>query len=140
MPKVDGGDVNGACFFPIVRLLFYVLQLLQELDQHTSYVNSLCFNQDGSLLYSGDSCGNICVWNVVLEDDASLSGISFSYRFHHSVLQTQCLNCISFPFWHVTRMDASLGATYLLVISKTLKGSTHGYQEPGSLCLHHIQL
>jgi len=51
--------------------------MLQELDQHTSYVNTLCFNQDGSLLYSGDSSGNICVWNVVLEDGASVSGITF---------------------------------------------------------------
>jgi len=53
-------------------------QLLQELDQHSSYINALCFNQDGSLLYSGDSSGNICVWNVVLEDGASLCGTTVS--------------------------------------------------------------
>jgi len=53
-----------------------MLQLLQELDQHMSYVNTLCFNQDGSLLYSGDSSGNICVWNITLESGASFSGIT----------------------------------------------------------------
>jgi len=53
-----------------------MLQLLQELDQHMSYVNTLCFNQDGSLLYSGDSSGNICVWNITLDCDAALSGIT----------------------------------------------------------------
>jgi len=52
------------------------VQLLQELDQHTSHVNTLCFSQDGCRLFSGDSNGNICVWVVDVEDDASLSGIS----------------------------------------------------------------
>ena len=56
------------------------LQLLQELDQHMSYVNTLCFNKDGSLLYSGDSSGSVCVWNIVIEDGACLSGITF-FRF-----------------------------------------------------------
>ena len=60
----------------ICQCVLLMLQLLQEFDQHSSYVNALCFNKDGSLLYSGDSSGNICVWNVVLEDGASLSGIA----------------------------------------------------------------
>jgi len=51
-------------------------QLLQELDHHPSYINTLCFNQDGSLLYSADSTGNIQVWTVCLEDGASFSGIT----------------------------------------------------------------
>jgi len=58
-------------------ILLFSLQLLQELDQHLSYVNTLCFNQDGSLLYSGDSSGNMCVWSVDVEDNASFSGITF---------------------------------------------------------------
>jgi len=45
-----------------------------------SYVNTLCFNKDGSLLYSGDSSGSVCVWNIVIEDGACLSGITF-FRF-----------------------------------------------------------
>jgi len=74
-------------------LLIMLLQLLQELDQHKSFVNTLCFNQDGSLLYSGDSCGNVCVWNVVLEDGASLSGMTlFTVEFTWPVVWIVSVN------------------------------------------------
>ena len=65
------------CSTSICQCVLVTLQLLQELDQHNSYVNTLCFNQDGSLLYSGDSSGKVCVWNVCIEDGASLSGTTF---------------------------------------------------------------
>lgn len=49
-------------------------QLLQELGGHNSYVNALCFDEDGSKLYSGDSLGQICIWNAYVTDKPSSRG------------------------------------------------------------------
>lgn len=38
-------------------------QLMQELFGHQGYVNSSCFSQDGTTLYSADSVGKIIAWN-----------------------------------------------------------------------------
>ncbi|XP_072266327.1 jouberin, partial [Pyxicephalus adspersus] len=39
-------------------------QLLQELEGHTSFINTLCFDAEGLHMYSGDSSGLIIVWNT----------------------------------------------------------------------------
>lgn len=49
-------------------------ELLQELNGHIGYVNSICFNSDGNLLYSADSAGEIKVWNCFLSNEAAHKG------------------------------------------------------------------
>ncbi|MPC21598.1 Jouberin [Portunus trituberculatus] len=38
--------------------------ILQEITNHLSFINALCFNGEGDVLYSGDKQGMIFVWNV----------------------------------------------------------------------------
>lgn len=40
--------------------------VVQELTNHLSFVNALCFNSEGNVLYSGDRQGIIFVWDVRL--------------------------------------------------------------------------
>ena len=47
---------------------------MQELDGHSSYVNSLCFDDEGSKLFSADGVGKIRVWNVYVTDQPSKRG------------------------------------------------------------------
>ncbi|KAM7060840.1 jouberin isoform 1-T2 [Acridotheres tristis] len=39
-------------------------QLLQELDGHKSFINTLCFDAEGHHMFSGDSSGLIIVWDT----------------------------------------------------------------------------
>ena len=52
------------------------VQLLNELDGHLCYVNALCFNDEGSLLYSGDSLGTVRIWNITLPDEEAAAASS----------------------------------------------------------------
>lgn len=38
--------------------------IVQELTDHLSFVNTLCFNLEGNVLFSGDKQGVILMWNV----------------------------------------------------------------------------
>nr|XP_010299598.1 PREDICTED: jouberin [Balearica regulorum gibbericeps] len=51
-------------------------QLLQELDGHKSFINTLCFDAEGLHMFSGDSSGLIIVW------DTSVKGSS-QHLFQH---------------------------------------------------------
>ena len=53
-------------------------QLMQELDGHSSYVNTLCFDDEGTKLFTADGVGKIRVWNVYVTDQPSKRGIEFS--------------------------------------------------------------
>ncbi|KAK7058710.1 hypothetical protein SK128_009689 [Halocaridina rubra] len=44
--------------------------LVQELTNHLAYVNALCFNTEGDILYSGDKQGVILAWNVKIPKKA----------------------------------------------------------------------
>ncbi|NXX90643.1 AHI1 protein, partial [Centropus bengalensis] len=51
-------------------------QLLQELDGHKSFINTLCFDAEGLHMFSGDSSGVIIVW------DTSIKGNSQHFLQH----------------------------------------------------------
>ena len=61
------------------------LQLIQELEGHRGYINSLCFDDEGGLLYSGDSQGQIRVWNSYCTDQPSKKGECLSV-LHNSII------------------------------------------------------
>ncbi|KAJ6660097.1 hypothetical protein lerEdw1_018023 [Lerista edwardsae] len=42
-------------------------QLLQEFDGHRSFINTLCFDAEGLHMYSGDSTGQIIIWNTFVK-------------------------------------------------------------------------
>uniref|UniRef100_A0A8C4NB42 Abelson helper integration site 1 n=1 Tax=Eptatretus burgeri TaxID=7764 RepID=A0A8C4NB42_EPTBU len=45
--------------------------LLRELEGHTGYVNAICFDPDGLMMFSGDSVGVILIWSTFV-DQASV--------------------------------------------------------------------
>ncbi|XP_064412135.1 jouberin isoform X2 [Latimeria chalumnae] len=51
--------------------------LLQELDGHTSFINTLCFDAEGLRMFSGDSLGQIIIWNTFINEGSQ----------HHPVQQ-----------------------------------------------------
>lgn len=52
--NLDVKDVNG--------------QLLQEFEGHKTFINALCFDNEGTRMYTADNAGIIVVWNTKTED------------------------------------------------------------------------
>ncbi|XP_049451487.1 jouberin [Epinephelus fuscoguttatus] len=52
--RVDVDEVNG--------------QLLQELEGHNSFINSICFDSEGRRMFSADNTGLILVWKTTVTD------------------------------------------------------------------------
>ncbi|NXN17765.1 AHI1 protein, partial [Indicator maculatus] len=67
-PTADSLVVTG-CYDSVIRIWNANVkeiygQLLQELDGHRSFVNTLCFDAEGLHMFSGDSSGLIIVWDT----------------------------------------------------------------------------
>ncbi|XP_078255883.1 jouberin isoform X2 [Rhinoraja longicauda] len=45
-------------------------QLLQELDGHKSFINTLCFDTEGLRMFSGDNSGLIIVWSTFVNESS----------------------------------------------------------------------
>lgn len=56
--RVDVEEVNG--------------QLLLEFDGHSGFINTICFDAEGSRMFSADSTGLIIVWETYVFDDQQL--------------------------------------------------------------------
>ncbi|XP_034531432.1 jouberin isoform X2 [Notolabrus celidotus] len=52
--RLDVDDVNG--------------QLLQEFEGHSSFINTVCFDSEGSRMFSADNTGMIIVWKTLVND------------------------------------------------------------------------
>ncbi|XP_057200558.1 jouberin [Triplophysa rosa] len=63
--NVDGQDANG--------------RLLQEFDGHKTFINTLCFDTDGSRMFSADNSGIIIVWGTEVVD-GSRRGVTSRWR------------------------------------------------------------
>ncbi|KFP20545.1 Jouberin, partial [Egretta garzetta] len=79
-PIADSLVVTG-CYDSVIRIWNANVeeihgQLLQELDGHKSFINTLCFDAEGLHMFSGDSSGLIIVW------DTSVKGTS-QHLFQH---------------------------------------------------------
>ncbi|XP_064913140.1 jouberin isoform X1 [Columba livia] len=79
-PIADSLVVTG-CYDSVIRIWNANVkeihgQLLQELDGHKSFINTLCFDEEGLHMFSGDSSGLIIVW------DTSVKGSS-QHLFQH---------------------------------------------------------
>ncbi|NXS53946.1 AHI1 protein, partial [Brachypteracias leptosomus] len=79
-PVADSLVVTG-CYDSVIRIWNANVeeingQLLQELDVHTGFINTLCFDAEGLHMFSGDSSGLIIVW------DTSVKGSS-EHLFQH---------------------------------------------------------
>ncbi|NXD22487.1 AHI1 protein, partial [Spelaeornis formosus] len=67
-PVADWLAVTG-CYDSVIRIWNANVkeihgQLLQELDGHKSFINTLCFDAEGHHMFSGDSSGLILVWDT----------------------------------------------------------------------------
>ncbi|NXH42286.1 AHI1 protein, partial [Dicaeum eximium] len=67
-PVADSLVVTG-CYDSVIRIWNANVkeihgQLLQELDGHKSFINTLCFDAEGHHMFSGDSSGLIIVWDT----------------------------------------------------------------------------
>ncbi|XP_015713922.1 jouberin isoform X2 [Coturnix japonica] len=67
-PVADFLVVTG-CYDAVIRIWNANVneingQLLQELDGHKSFINTLCFDTEGLHMFSGDSSGLIIVWDT----------------------------------------------------------------------------
>ncbi|NXY15732.1 AHI1 protein, partial [Atrichornis clamosus] len=67
-PIADSLVVTG-CYDSVIRIWNANVkeihgQLLQELDGHKSFINTLCFDVEGHHMFSGDSSGLIIVWDT----------------------------------------------------------------------------
>ncbi|XP_010705622.1 jouberin isoform X1 [Meleagris gallopavo] len=67
-PVSDSLVVTG-CYDAVIRIWNANVkeihgQLLQELDGHKSFINTLCFDTEGLHMFSGDSSGLIIVWDT----------------------------------------------------------------------------
>ncbi|NXM37487.1 AHI1 protein, partial [Gymnorhina tibicen] len=67
-PIADSLVVTG-CYDSVIRIWNANVkeihgQLLQELDGHKSFINTLCFDAEGHHMFSGDSSGLIIVWDT----------------------------------------------------------------------------
>ncbi|NXL88647.1 AHI1 protein, partial [Alectura lathami] len=79
-PVADSLVVTG-CYDSMIRIWNANVkeihgQLLQELDGHKGFINTLCFDAEGLHMFSGDSSGLIIVW------DTSVKGSS-QHSFQH---------------------------------------------------------
>ncbi|NXF41295.1 AHI1 protein, partial [Nyctibius bracteatus] len=79
-PIVDWLVATG-CYDSVIRIWNANVkeihgQLLQELDGHKGFINTLCFDAEGLHMFSGDSSGLIIVW------DTSVKGSS-QHLFQH---------------------------------------------------------
>ena len=45
------------------------------MDGHTTFVNSVSFDDEGQQLYTADSAGTFIVWNVHVTDKPSSNGL-----------------------------------------------------------------
>ncbi|XP_051471969.1 jouberin isoform X2 [Apus apus] len=66
---VDDSLVVTGCYDSVIRVWNANVeeiygQLLQELDGHKSFINTLCFDGEGLHMFSGDSAGLIIVWDT----------------------------------------------------------------------------
>ncbi|NXJ67908.1 AHI1 protein, partial [Rostratula benghalensis] len=67
-PVADSLVVTG-CYDSVIRIWNANVkeihgQLLRELDGHKSFINTLCFDAEGLHMFSGDSSGQIIVWDT----------------------------------------------------------------------------
>ncbi|ELT92642.1 hypothetical protein CAPTEDRAFT_228034 [Capitella teleta] len=65
--------------------------LLQELNNHKSYVNALCFDEEGTMLYSGDSVGQINVWNAFVTNKPSSRGVQNNWSLKQEICDAELM-------------------------------------------------
>ncbi|XP_030345631.1 jouberin isoform X2 [Strigops habroptila] len=73
-PIADSLVVTG-CYDSVIRIWNANVkeihgQLLQELDGHKSFINTLCFDAEGLHMFSGDGSGLIIIWDTFVKESS----------------------------------------------------------------------
>lgn len=74
--------------------------VVQELTNHLGFINALCFNPEGDLLFSGDKQGIILVWKVNIpkkdKGKKKIKPLSFEHEVKIPDILGNTINAISF--------------------------------------------
>lgn len=62
-----------------------LVQLVQELEGHKSFVNAICFDDDGEIMFSGDADGVIRIWNVHTSLDEAKTALERPWTLHKTL-------------------------------------------------------
>lgn len=93
-PQVDGIVVTG-CFDQVLRVWDLSQsddagQLMQEIEDHHGYINSICFDDDdGQKMYSADSIGTINIWNVYVADESDRRAFVRDWNLYYSLQEPE---------------------------------------------------
>ncbi|KAK7492879.1 hypothetical protein BaRGS_00015826 [Batillaria attramentaria] len=105
-PQVDGIVVSG-CYDQVLRVwdlsqeeetgqiredgkILYDTELMQEIEDHHGYINSICFDDDdGQKMYSADSCGTVNIWNVYVTDEPGRRAFVRDWNLYYSLQEPE---------------------------------------------------
>lgn len=80
-------------------VFLFSASLQQELDGHESYINSLCFDEEGTKLYSADNMGIIKIWNVYVTEKATKKGVTRDWQLNSTIDNEEMkVSCCSLYF------------------------------------------
>ncbi|XP_041358926.1 jouberin-like [Gigantopelta aegis] len=66
--------------------------LMQEIEDHHGHINSLCFGDDGDKMYSADSVGVLCIWNVFVTDQTSRRAFLRDWTLYQEIKDIELKN------------------------------------------------
>ena len=92
--------------------IVFAANLQQELDGHDSYINCLCFDEEGSKLYTADNTGIIKIWNVYVTEKATKKGVTRDWQLSSTVDIEEMKVCNSYIYHHSIYHNSSLYQPY----------------------------
>ena len=65
-PRACGAPISAMSVQPVAACstAFWLAQILQNIEGHSGWAQSVAFSNDGSKIVSGSADKNLCVWNV----------------------------------------------------------------------------
>ncbi|XP_076440565.1 jouberin-like [Babylonia areolata] len=92
-PRLDSIAVSG-CYDQVLRVWDLSQpeggQLMQEIEDHHGYINSICFDDDeGQKMYSADSVGVVNIWNVYVTDEPDRRPFVRDWTLYHSLQEPE---------------------------------------------------
>ncbi|XP_013379742.1 jouberin [Lingula anatina] len=60
-------------------------ELVQELEGQKGFINTICFDEDGQKMFSGDSIGTLRVWNVYVTEMPSRKGVLRDWSLYKEI-------------------------------------------------------
>ncbi|KAL3869318.1 hypothetical protein ACJMK2_042012, partial [Sinanodonta woodiana] len=68
--------------------------LRQEIEDHQGHVESICFDDDGTKMYSADSVGCIMIWNSYVTEEPSRRGVIRDWTLYKKIEDPELKNTV----------------------------------------------